>query len=124
MDYTHDQWMTAQEWADTVEKTGADPDLTAVAEVIRSTPEPKFMLADVPVDERDQYVGCAAKVDEVRGWLESLPDEDECCATITYYDGVLRWRDAEPYEVELLPDEPRLTIPGVNSKTVVRSKTL
>lgn len=117
MDYTRSRQERAQ---GNIEQTGSDSDNNSFtdtkAESTRSLPESEqFTFADVPEDERAEYVGYAIKwegVDQL-GWLADPKDlSGDCLLLFGWGDGVC-WAYAEPHEIRLLPDEPRMVIPGV-----------
>lgn len=125
MDYTYDQWKLAQEWAEQEERDTDNGLLTdTVLGIVRSLPEPKRpTFADVPEKEQDKYIGCAVEAYGERGWVVSSIDEyDYDCLVVTLHDGLLDCRSAEPYEVILLPDEPRMVIPGLTQENETKKE--
>lgn len=96
--------ITQKEWTD---------EEAAVRRILLSLPEPApRTVADLTDEELHGCIGCAVEHDGDQWWLLGISAFGE--AKVLRFDGLVPCAiNVDPGEVTLLPDGPRMTIPGV-----------
>lgn len=117
MDYTHEQWKTLQKWAYSTTK-GQLGITQEVVKIIRGLPEPEQTpFTTAMEDERFRYIGYAVVTDGKRGWLSScFPELNESTILVPFEGGGVDNQYVDTDRIVLLPNEPRMDIPGVTTQ--------